>query len=190
VRNSTNETNGDDLKRRLFTILSVLSSVLFAATVILWVRSYWRTDVIGDDRASTGVEFLTLEGEFAFAVLFPKPVQNKSSLKLFWEIGQPSSLGELAKEATVTQVVGFAIFHDPPRPSGSTGDKFWGIALPCWFVMAITGLPAVSLIRNRLRRSALRTRLNLCVECGYDLRATPDCCPECGTVPTRALVTT
>jgi hypothetical protein len=47
------------------------------------------------------------------------------------------------------------------------------IAVPFW-------LPA----QIRAQRREKRQRLGRCGQCGYDLRATPDRCPECGTIPT------
>jgi predicted amidophosphoribosyltransferase len=44
--------------------------------------------------------------------------------------------------------------------------------------------PAVWL--NGLRKTRRAKRLGLCPSCGYDLRASPERCPECGvTVPGR-----
>jgi hypothetical protein len=50
----------------------------------------------------------------------------------------------------------------------------------CFLVAALAILPGLTLARYRRRR--LRIALGLCAECGYDLRATPGRCPECGSV--------
>jgi hypothetical protein len=49
----------------------------------------------------------------------------------------------------------------------------WSVALVCALLPAFR---AASLLRSPKRQSK-----GLCPECGYDLRATPDRCPECGT---------
>jgi hypothetical protein len=46
-------------------------------------------------------------------------------------------------------------------------------------------LPVTAAIHRR--RRARRRQHGCCVKCGYDLRATPDRCPECGFIPARAL---
>jgi hypothetical protein len=61
-----------------------------------------------------------------------------------------------------------------------TGRRAW---IPYWLVVAITGLLPAWRTFARHRRSR-RSLLNLCPACGYDLRATPNRCPECGAVPT------
>lgn len=53
--------------------------------------------------------------------------------------------------------------------------------IPYWFPVVLFVLPVIpSLLR--LVRGWNRRRLGLCPTCGYDLRASKDKCPECGTV--------
>jgi hypothetical protein len=59
------------------------------------------------------------------------------------------------------------------------------IGVPLWLLTAFFGLLPLwggwrMMVRRRQRR---RLTAGLCSHCGYDLRATPDRCPECGTVP-------
>jgi hypothetical protein len=53
---------------------------------------------------------------------------------------------------------------------------YWVPLLPCIF--------AAYMSRRALRNQ--RCKAGHCNACGYDLRATPDRCPECGRVPTGA----
>lgn len=48
--------------------------------------------------------------------------------------------------------------------------------------LAVAGAPLVLLIERNRRRLRDREQMNLCVHCGYDLRASPDRCPECGAI--------
>jgi hypothetical protein len=58
------------------------------------------------------------------------------------------------------------------------------IFVPFWLLMLITlPLPAVAAYHKLTRR---RSSPLECPACGYDLRGTPDRCPECGAVPAAA----
>lgn len=76
------------------------------------------------------------------------------------------------------------IYGDEPRiqlagagfrfATGPQGLKTWAITIPYWFLILVFGAISVRQLRARVLAGT-------CPTCGYDLRATPERCPECGT---------
>jgi hypothetical protein len=156
------------MKRRLFTALSVLSLLLCVATLALWVRSYWRLDYATYVRdGALWVSFESLWGQVQFKRL-PAETIGASVPRGFWRLSELAPKWRLG-----SGVLWFHYFN-------SKGVRV--VTIPHWFLALIFAiLPALHL--RALVRSRRLHRISLCPRCGYDLRATPDRCPECGAVP-------
>ena len=65
----------------------------------------------------------------------------------------------------------------------------WWVGVPDWFAMiGLAVLPAVAWGRRRRAIEQERKERGQCIVCGYDLRATPERCPECRTVVANMLL--
>jgi len=193
--------------KRLFRVLlnaaTVLSLLLCAATVLLWVRSYFASDwycfparrVVGDDRKedwglATQLVIRSNRGKVQF--LWQETAAHRAE-----PTGRASTRpapGLMSRQRTLStdwswQFGGVERFHRlPNRQQVANGSYlflgFDDLTLPWWMATAAAAiLPGVWVVRvpGRLRRLR-RLRNRLCSKCGYDLRATPGRCPECGTV--------
>jgi len=74
---------------------------------------------------------------------------------------------------------GFQMFH-----ASSQYERYAGIVAPMWFWVVVF-LPLPFLAIRSTYRERRRRQTGCCLKCGYDLRATPDRCPECGTIPPK-----
>jgi hypothetical protein len=96
----------------------------------------------------------------------------------------------------------------PPPPILPTGDfqfcmyvagkpidllgRGYVLIFPFWSLLALMTVPLLLALRweVRGRRRLWRERHGCCLRCGYDLRASPERCPECGAVPASPAIPT
>jgi hypothetical protein len=143
------------MRRRLLNLLTLLSLLLCVAVAALGVRSYWAD---APDRLDLGSSSSS-------------PFLVSSGGSLGWNYW---SDGRFTSSARDWDFLGFSCYR-----AGVGGQTLTEWRVPYWFLTTTAAiLPAAR--GWRWFRSMNRARRHLCPACGYDLRATPGRCPECG----------
>jgi hypothetical protein len=183
---------------------TALSLILFAATAILWTRCFLTP---GPNRWNTahydGISLSRSDVSSARAVNREVRLWSYShGLHLIWDTNvynaalppDPVTLRE-AHEWRRDGPLSGGLHDTEPRTLGWRLRRILGhggpisqdalrVSVPYWFLLpTLAALPATWVVRRSSHRR--RKRLGHCATCGYDLRATPERCPECGKVPAR-----
>jgi len=105
---------------------------------------------------------------------------------MVWQSEQPTQrlVQAMLPPASSSNGFGFAPVNDVMAFGTPTrGWRARGVVIPYWAPLALFLVPPLAWTRTLLRRQG-RGRRGLCVRCGYDIRATPGRCPECGNAVT------
>ena len=174
------------MKRRLFNLAAAVSLVIVATAMVGAVRSpyiwdTWSYQTVAktSDGSSTITNTGLTSGGGSVVIgrdmVWGYEVMATPSVGWSYEQGKRTS----SREPRFGQ---FALGNDRVANKYQTV----GLSLPWWFVaLAGSVLPAWWVLRRI--KSHRQSKLGLCPTCGYDLRATPDRCPECGALPDKPL---
>jgi hypothetical protein len=173
------------LARWSLNAFAALSLLLCVATLGLWVRSYIYGETLhwyGDGRE---LSLMSDRGQVDWYRVWSSDLRSRPTEFTYWRhkaSGFQRRVDLLSAEAGMWHVgpmLGFAFFEQRPTPYS---ELFVEVMAPWWMLTLITAAFPVMRLRCWLTRSAAKQ--GFC-SCGYDLRATPDRCPECGTMITK-----
>jgi len=192
--------------RIIYNLAVVVSLLLCLATVGVWVRSYWvseslvwstlaidrihyHEDTVRCERG--GVQFSCSRTAYMFHPWiddddFHRYLRDAVQYPVYenqWE--GVMRVGYQRHAALGFEWVPRSLSSDYDDSPASISEK--SLTLPLYFpTLLFALLPAHYFLRvRRRRRLASRRARGCCVNCGYDLQATPDRCPECGAIPAK-----
>jgi hypothetical protein len=180
----TNCRRSEYVKRWLFRFGLASSLVTFGVILTLWVRGHYVRDQIihaAHGTVKTNYRLTLSSGRGKFGLYWTVEDQYKvdpTITKRTWRYE-----AEDLRPGSWTD--GLAEFSFQSRYKPAMHEVSGNLRIPCWLPGLLTMImPTVALLR--WRRARYRMSKGLCRRCGYDLRASTDKCPECGTsIPQR-----
>lgn len=175
------------IRRWTFNGLTALSSLLCVGTLCAWILGLFYAPSLVWDKSSRNREWAIkcASGEIELVRVGDNSVRLTEPMRTgysFWWMRPRLISHDLHLFGSFVHVdfsvLGFgSVRVEMPNSGTRLAYYLW----PCWAGVLITiPLPAAWVVRRRHRVLG-----GHCGICGYDLRATPERCPECGATPLK-----
>jgi hypothetical protein len=177
--------------RRVGQVLVVISTLICLLVCVAWSRSIGWSESIQhitqfDTAAGTSVRLIRIIHANGIILITRTSGDERVRLSPLndrgWKYRRTSVEAHFLMEGeTLPKKLGFQYSHASPMIPGALVSQTTSVGFPHWAIIIPTTAPAIAWLLLR-RRAARAKRDNMCPQCGYDLRATPQRCPECGLV--------
>lgn len=173
----------------IWRVARISSALLSLAFCILWVRSYFVVDhwcmlrgTLYRHSVRDWHQLSSNSGSLSFSISWgrwPRKFDaTQRPWRFWWDRLEPSTFPGPRHSAKRLGLFAFKNWGE--KVPKSTFWETWDLTVPHWAIALPLALPAafsgVGFLRKRRRR-----KRGVCMCCGYDLRASAERCPECGT---------
>lgn len=175
--------------RRIRNVTTAFSTAVLAAVIILWGLSYFRVVGLSNAlfhgsqvRGESGI--WSTGGRILFDTERHVDVSRVPNWRGCTFSNEPyASQPQWVDQPTVTRwhAAGFRVSQSYSATGDGTVAEWAAVTVPYWALASAASLVPV-LVWGRALVRRRRGGLGRCQRCGYDLRATPGRCPECGSL--------